>query len=103
MRQSAIVAKLELLLAKGIVSEADALYLMVEVRKLLEQQQAKKQYKYLTFHCDWAVHPILTGSTAQEILEQFDAASIHLKTGVELHGLPGLLRMEIERISKMKY
>ena len=43
MTQSAMVAKLELLLAKGIVSEADAPYLMVEVRKLLEQQQAKKQ------------------------------------------------------------
>lgn len=103
MTQSAIVAKLELLLAKGIVSEADALYLMVEVRKLLEQQQAKKQYEYLTFHCDWAVHPTLAGPTAQKILEQFDAANIHLKAGVELHDLPGLLRMEIDRISKMKY
>jgi hypothetical protein len=37
-----------MLLEKGIVSEADALYLMVEVRKLLEQQQAKRQYEYLT-------------------------------------------------------
>jgi hypothetical protein len=37
MTQSAIMAKLELLLAKGIRTEADALYLLVEVRKLLEQ------------------------------------------------------------------
>jgi hypothetical protein len=36
-------------------------------------------------------------------LEQFDAANIHLKTGVELHDLPGSLRMEIDRISKMRY
>lgn len=103
MTKSAIVAKLEVLLAKGIVSEADALYLMVEVRKLLEQQQAKKQYEYLTFHCDWAVHPALAGPMAQKILEQFDAANIHLKAGVKLHDLPGLLRAEIDRISKMKY
>jgi hypothetical protein len=103
MTQPAIIAKLEKLLAKGITTEADALYLMVEVRKLLEQQQAKKQYEYLTFHCDWAVHPTLTGPTAQKILEQFDAANIHLKTGIELHDLPGLLRMEIDRISKMMY
>jgi hypothetical protein len=103
MTQSAIMAKLELLLAKGIRTEADALYLMVEVRKLLEQQQAKKQYEYLTFHCDWALHATLGGTAAQRILKLFDAASIHLKKGVELHDLPGLLRMEIERISKMRY
>lgn len=103
MTQPAIIAKLDMLLAKGITGEAEALYLMVEVRKLLEQQQAKKQFEYLTFHCDWAVHPTLTGPTAQKILEQFDAATIHLKTGVELHDLPGLLRMEIDRISKMRY
>jgi hypothetical protein len=103
MTQSAIVTKLLILLAKGITSEADALYLMVEVRKLLEQQQAKKQYEYLTFHCDWALHATLEGTTAQNILKLFDAANIHLKTGVELHDLPGLLKMEIDRISKMRY
>jgi hypothetical protein len=103
MGHSAIVAKLKLLLAKGITTEAEALYLMVEVRKLLEQQRAKRQYEYLTFHCDWAVHPTLAGPTAQKILERFEAANVHLKTGVELHDLPGLLRMDVDRISKMRY
>src|SRR5713101_7084358 len=103
MTQSAIAAKLETLLAKGIESECDALYLMVEVRKLLEQQEAKKQYEYLAFHCDWAVHPTLTGPTAQKILEQFDAANIHLKQGLKLPDLPGKLGAEIEKISKMRY
>jgi hypothetical protein len=103
MTQPAILAKLEILLAKGIKNEADALYLIVEVRKLLEQQQAKKRYEYLTFHCDWALHATLEGATAQKILKLFDAANIHLRTGVELDDLPGLLRMEIERISKMSY
>jgi hypothetical protein len=103
MTQPAIIAKLDTLLAKGITSEAEALYLMVEVRKLLEQQQAKKQYEYLTFHCDWAVHPTLKGPTTQKILEQFDAANIQLKTGIELRALPDVLRAEVDRISKMKY
>lgn len=103
MTQSAIIAKLEKLIAKGIGTQAETLYLLVEVRKLLEQQQAKKQYEYLTFHCDWAVHPTLAGPTAQKVLEQFDAANIHLKTGIELHDLPGLLRIEIDRISQMRY
>jgi hypothetical protein len=103
MTRSAIVAKVQALLAKGVATEADALYLMVEVRKLLEQQEAKKQYEYLTFHCDWAVHSVLRGATAQKILKLFDDASIHLKTGLELHDLPRLLKIEIDRISKMRY
>lgn len=103
MTRSAIIAKLEALLAKGITCEADALYLMVEVRKLLEQQQAKKQYEYLTFHCDWALHAKLEGTTAQKILKQFDAANIHLRTGVELHELPYSLKTEIDRISKLRH
>lgn len=76
---------------------------MVGVRKLLEHQQAKEKYKYLTFHCNWALHSKLKGAPAQEILKQFDAANVHLRKGVELHDLPGSLRIEIDRISKMKY
>lgn len=101
--QSAILIKLETLLAHGIRSEAEAVYLMVEVRKLLEQQDAKKQYEYLTFHCDWALHARLSGTTAQRILKLFDAANIHLKAGVQLGNLPDLLRMKIDRISKLRY
>ena len=41
-----ILKKLETLLTKGITSEAEVVYLMSAVRKLLEQQQAKKQYGY---------------------------------------------------------
>ena len=103
MTQSAILTKLEKLLAYGIRSEAEAVYLMVEVRKLLEQQDAKRQYQYLTFHCDWALHAKLSGTTAQRILKLFDAASVHLKAGIKLDQLPGSLRMEIERISKLDY
>jgi hypothetical protein len=102
MTQLQIIGKLEAQLSAGISTEAEALYLMVAVRKLLEHQQAKEKYKYLTFHCDWALHSKLEGPTAQEILKQFDAANVHLKKGVELHDLPEGLRIEIERISKMK-
>ena len=104
MTQYAIVAKLQRLLARGIRSEAEAFYLVGEVRKLLEQQDAKKDYEYLAFHCDWAVHAELTrNSTAQRILEIFDAANPHLKAGMKLHELPGLLDAQIGHISKMEY
>jgi len=97
------MAKLEVQLASGITTEAEAVYLMAGIRKLLEHQQAKEQYKYLNFHCDWVLHSKLKGTMAQEILRQFDAANIHLKAGGELQDLPLELRTEIDRISKMKY
>jgi len=103
MTQLQIMGKLEVQLASGITTEAEAVYLIVGIRKLLQHQQVKKQYKYLTFHCDWAVHSMLAGATAQEILKLFDAANIHLKTDPELHNLPPELRTEIESISKMEY
>lgn len=104
MTESAILTKLERLLAHGIRSEAEAVYLMVEARKLLEQQAAKKRYEYLTFHCDWALHAELSrNATGQRILKMFDAANVHLKAGVGLEKLPDLLRTEIDRISKMRY
>lgn len=76
---------------------------MSGLRKLLEQQQAKMQYTYLNFHCDWTLHSKLEGPAAQDILSVFDAANPHLKAGVELHQLPSELRNEIDNISQMKY
>jgi hypothetical protein len=100
---SKTIGKLNVLLATGITTEAEALQLMVLVRKLLEHQHAKKQYEYLTFHCDWALHSQLEGRTTQRILRLFDAANGYLKAGVELHDLPLHIGGEITRISKMKY
>lgn len=59
--------------------------------------------RWVERNCDWALHAKLTGSTAQRILKLFDDANVHLKVGAELEQLPRLLRMEIERISKMDY
>jgi hypothetical protein len=96
-----IIRKLEAELYAGIATEAQVLYLMSGLRKLLEQQQAKRQYEYLTFHCDWVLHPKLQGTTAQKILGQFDHANIHLKAGMNLHDLPADLQREIDGISKI--
>ena len=98
-----IIDKLRDHINGGITREADALYLLAEVRKLLEQQGLKKDYEYLTFHCDWVVHPKLAGPMAQRILKQFDEANIHLKNGLRLHELPNGLNHEIDRISKLRY
>jgi hypothetical protein len=108
MAQSHIIAKLDPLLYHGITTEAQAVYLMVGVRKLLEQQPAKeddeyRQYEYLKFHCDWALHSKLDRGMAQRILRLFDAANLELKAGGELKNLPSHQHREIEFISKMTY
>lgn len=103
MTQESIVEKLRAEFDRGIETEAQASYVMSEVRKLLEQQQSKQQYEYLTFHCDWALHSRLEGRTTQKILKLFDAANIQLRNGNKLHDLPARERNEIDRISKMRY
>lgn len=63
---SKITAKLEVLLYTGIKTEADAIQFVVLIRKLLEDQHAKKQYEYLTFYCDWAYFPHDCGGIAPQ-------------------------------------
>ena len=98
-----IIRKLETELEGGITNEVQVDYLMTGIRKLLEQQQAKKQYEYLTFHCNWVLHSKLEGTTAQKILKRFDLANVHLKTGIKLHELPIDLGREIKGISGMEW
>src|SRR5271157_3421550 len=98
-----IIKKLKKELERGIASEARAVYLLTEVRKLIERDKAKGAYPNLKFHCDWVLHAKLTGPGAQDILRQFHAAHPLLRDQkLKLRDLPPMLRSEINRISKMK-
>ncbi len=98
-----IIRKLTKELESGIASEAQVVYLLAGIRKLIERDDLKSQYPYLTFHCDWVLHSKLQGKTAQDILRRFDAAHPLLRDQkVELRDLPGDLRTEIDTISKMR-
>lgn len=98
-----ILEKLEKQLNKGIDTEAEASYLLIEIRKFLEQQKLEGDFQYLKFYCDWIAHPGLAGPMAQRVLKEFDEANIQLKTGIEMDRLPHGLRREIERLSKFRY
>jgi hypothetical protein len=102
-----IVGKMEVLLSHGITTEAQVVYLMAAVRKLLEQRLPDENevvtFDYLKFHCDWSLHSKLDGRMAQRILRLFDAANLELKGGGELHNLPTDLNTQIQFISKMTY
>ena len=95
-----IKQKISDLIASGIRTEAEAVYLMVQIRKLLEGG-TKEKYIQLKFNCDWAVHTKLSGTTAQWILERFDHANILLRDDGKILDLPTSLKDEIEQITKM--
>lgn len=97
-----ILSKLTEELEKGITTEAQVVYLLVGIRKLIERDGIEEKYVALNFHCDWALHSQLDRAGAKAILKQFDAAHVLLREHIELHSLPPKLRTEIDDISKMK-
>jgi hypothetical protein len=58
--------------AKGIECEAQVVYVLVEIRKLLEITHRATDYPALVFHCDWAVHSKMNRAGALAILQRFD-------------------------------
>src|SRR5260370_34888506 len=90
-------------LNRGIAYEPRAVYLLTEIRKLIEHDNARNKYPDLKFHCDWALHSKLEGRAAQEILRQFDATHPLLRDQkLGLHNLPRALSGERNRVSKIK-
>ena len=96
MTQSAIIAKLEKLLGKGIASEAEALYLMVAVRRVLVRQQAKKQgpIPHVSLRLG-STCKVGRGDSAENSADCSTRPVFTSKKGVELHDLPDLLRTDI--------
>jgi hypothetical protein len=97
-----ILSKLGRELYEGIATEAQVVYVLAGVRKLMERDGVKKKYPTLNFHCDWALHSKLEGPGATRVLREFDVAHPLLREGAELHQLPHSLNAEIDRIVKMR-
>jgi len=64
--------KLEFELQNDINTERDVVYLLVLLRKFMEDHGQKDAFPTLTFYCDWTVHPTLKGPAAQKIVKVFD-------------------------------
>jgi hypothetical protein len=80
-----IVAKLSRELEQEIASERQVVYILVEARKLLEQQQALRTFRAFKLCADWAVHPKLLGKDAQLVLKYFDAyEKEHQNSGITI-------------------
>lgn len=80
-----IVEKLNRELEQTICDERQVVYILVEARKLLEQQGTLENFRGFKLCGDWAVHPKLRGPDAQQILAYFNAYEIeHAKSGVTM-------------------
>jgi hypothetical protein len=93
-----ITRKLTSELNAGIETEVQLVYLLAQIRKLIERDDLFSDYPRLNFHCDWALHSKLDRAHAKGILQLFDAAQPLLKAGMDL---PRPLQSEIDEISKM--
>ena len=64
-----IVAKLAPELAPPIDSEVQVLYIMAEIRKLLESMRHKRALPDLYFHTDWVAYPVLDQELAEKMVK----------------------------------
>ena len=85
--QSTIITKLKRELAEPVSTERQVVYILVEIRKLLELAASQAKYDALWFHASWAVHPRMSKGVAKTLLEYFDEAYPLLKDK-EIYELP---------------
>jgi hypothetical protein len=70
-----IVSKLSIELSQPITTERQVVYVLVQLRKLLDgrPEKAKPSYDSLRLYCNWVVHTSLINKTAQRIVKEADA------------------------------
>ena len=69
-----ILKKLNEHISSGINREADVIYLLVQIRKILEQEDLKDIYTFLDLYCDWVLHTNITSKKNQQILGKINLA-----------------------------
>ena len=65
-------SKLRRELSEPISSERQVVYILVEIRKLLELNADADRFPALNFYCDWAVHAVMDKEGAKRIVRRFD-------------------------------
>ena len=73
MARPSIIDKLRSELHRPIETEMQVVYILVEIRKLLEHNRQKNLYPVMNFYCNWVVHTRLSESfVADKIVRLFD-------------------------------
>jgi hypothetical protein len=74
-----IASKLEQEFNQSIKTERQVVYILAQIRKLMELEKSQNRYVALNFHCNWALHPELSISAeGRRIVEIFDRAEAFL-------------------------
>lgn len=76
MSTKVIVEKLRRELNEEITTERQVVYLLAQIRKLLEAEGEKPNLADLWFHCSWPFHSRLKLKPAKEVVEDFRAAHV---------------------------
>ena len=82
--KDAIICKLTMALSSPITTEAQAVYVFVELRKLLDRRKKEGQvpdFPNIRFCSDWVVHVQLHGPTAQQIVNEAQTLYQKSQTG----------------------
>jgi hypothetical protein len=87
MTQPQISAKLSRALSRRPRGEKDVVYILVEIRKLLDHTGNKARYFWLRFFCDWACHIKMDRKAANELMERLDAELDVIKGGTPKVGV----------------
>jgi hypothetical protein len=95
MARPTIIEKLKRELQQEITAERQVVYILAEIRKLLEVTEEADNYFALNFYCSWALHTRMSRDGALRILERFDQA--HGETVKVLPPDPKNLRPETWR------
>ncbi len=74
MSRNSILKKLQEELQLDVTSERQVVYILVEIRKAIEQAGELENYHALDFHCSFALHTRMSRAGAKRILERFDKA-----------------------------
>lgn len=89
-----ILRKIEAELLQPIQSERQVVYILVEIRKLLDGENAKANCPHLRMLCDWAVHIELDRNIVEEHLLLLESVADHLRVNQ-------MTKEDLERTSKV--
>src|SRR4051794_17050893 len=54
------------------LTEVEVVYIMAAIRKILDKEKLRNQYKALAFYCDWALHTSMDRTGALRMIKMFD-------------------------------
>jgi hypothetical protein len=75
-----ILSKLDAELRQEITSERQVVYILVQIRKLIDSDKLSEDFEALKLHCDWAVHPKLNKSSAKRLLRKLNDRHSELRS-----------------------